>query len=154
MEIRYATIHDAEPLALLHASIIRDVYGAIYSPPAIKAWSNGHTTDSWVARINGESIFLVAEDNGQIFGCGGLTGNRIGAYVHPSAHRRGIAKTLFELLEKLARENVVSEVELSAPQAAIPFYESVGCVVIGPKIQSFRNGSELTTFDMKKSLIR
>jgi ribosomal protein S18 acetylase RimI-like enzyme len=95
---------------------------------------------------------LVAEEAGQIWGCGGMTGNRMGVYVHPSAHRRGIATALIQAMEKIALERGITELELSAPERAVAFYQSVGFTLIGPKTHAFKNGSELTTYDMVKTI--
>ncbi|MEF2070206.1 GNAT family N-acetyltransferase [Consotaella aegiceratis] len=152
ISLRRATIEDAVALADLHQATIGGTYRDVYAPTALEDWQSGHTPDRWRRRLAGESLFVLAEGDGRVLGCGGLTGNRTGVYVHPSAQRRGIARTVFAELERLARLRNVPTLELSAPQKAVPFYRSVGFVPIAPKRHDFANGEGIIVVDMRKVL--
>jgi GNAT superfamily N-acetyltransferase len=151
--VRQATIADADACARLHRETVDGTYGAIYQRAVVDAWREGHTVESWQARIVGPGQFVVAEQDGVVVGCGGLVNNRTGVYIHPRVQRRGIARLIFRELETRARQRGLATLELSAPERAVPFYEAVGFERVGPVPHRFGHGVEITVIDMHKRLV-
>jgi putative acetyltransferase len=149
--LRLATISDAEAIARLHRDAV-DGYAGVYDLAALDAWREGHTGRQWEARIQGRGLFVLADREGELLGCGGLVDNRTGLYVHPRAQRCGVARSIFLELEARARERGLALLELSAPEGAVPFYEAVGFERVGPSPHRFGNGAEITVVDMRKRL--
>jgi GNAT superfamily N-acetyltransferase len=150
--LRQATLDDADACAGLHVDSVAG-YAGVYDPAVLAGWSEGHSSDKWQVRLRGPGRFVLAiDDDGELLGCGGLVGNRTGLYVRLRAQRRGIARAIFHELETLARQRGHLALELSAPEPAVAFYESVGFERIGAAPHRFANGAELTTIDMRKVL--
>ncbi|HTR51498.1 MAG TPA: GNAT family N-acetyltransferase [Kofleriaceae bacterium] len=148
---REATIADAEALARMHRHAVGG-YAGVYEPTVLDAWNEGHTTARWEARISSPALFVIAELDGELVGCGGLVDNRTGLYVHPQAQRRGIARTIFADLEARARRRGITLLELSAPEPAVPFYTAMGFERLTAKAQRFGERAALTVVDMQKHL--
>lgn len=156
LALRQATIDDADACARLHRDSVAG-YAGVYDAAVVAAWSERHSSDKWLVRLRGPGVFVLAidspiDDDGELLGCGGLVGNRSGLYVHPRAQRRGIARTIFRELESIARQRGHAVLELSAPEPAVAFYESVGFERLATAPHRFADGAELTTIDMRKTL--
>jgi GNAT superfamily N-acetyltransferase len=152
LRLRPATILDAEACARLHRDTVDGSYADAYDTAVVGAWRDGHTIERWEAAISASGYFIVADQDGEIVGCGGLVNNRTGVYIHPRNHRRGIARAIFQELEAMARQRGLEALELSAPERAVPFYESVGFERVGPASHRFQNGAEIAVIDMHKRL--
>ena len=152
---RQAQLGDEQAIADLHNDIIRNYYAEDYPEEARDAWSS-HTPERWLEMIQGEqSDFLVALDGDLIIGCAGLNiaNERLGVYVSPPYHRRGIAKRLIEEQVEKARQLRLKNLNLSAPKRAVDFYKAVGFTYLGPERHEFKNKSAITVHNMKLDLI-
>ena len=148
LQIRPATPHDADELALLAASVFRHTYGAAI-PPAILEPYLARTFAPSVIRqaIMGGTTYLVAKLDQQLLGyskCAVTTPppcvvqpqavELVNLYVHPTYHGRGIGRALLLQTMQLASQQGFTTLWLCAWQenhSALTFYQRAGFTTVG-----------------------
>lgn len=151
ISLRKATVEDIPALESLIARSARELSKAEYTPGQIEgALQGAFGVDSQLIR---DRTYFVAEQNGEIVGCGGwsyrstLFGGdahggrdtslldprrqaaRIRAFfVDPKKSRRGIGSMLLERCEQEAREHGFAHVELMATLPGAKLYAARGFV--------------------------
>lgn len=131
MLIRPAVATDAEEIAAVHVSAIRDVCGQVYEPSQIQAWVAGKTHAGYVRAIAERRVF-VAFRGERVVGFSELdpqTGEVFAVYVRPDCLRQGLGGLLLQTLETCAAEHALGRLHLHATLNAIPFYEAHGFVL-------------------------
>jgi putative acetyltransferase len=139
MEIRDATVTDAEAVRTVHYASIIGLGPEAYGEHQVEAWASGCGSADYEAAIRSDELTqVVADRDGVVVGFGSLSwetpdsyGTDVGAevtavYVLPSVARRGVGTELYAELERRAREAGVTGLGLSASLPAVPFYESHG----------------------------
>lgn len=138
-------------------SAIRGLAVSHYSPDAI---------DGWVVPVTDESvgdlmmnadheIRLIAELDGRPVGIGALIVERSelrACYVSPQAARRGTGSALVREIERLARENGLTRLELAASLNAEAFYTAQGYDVRERSEVVLRSGHRMAAVWMEKHL--
>jgi len=138
-------------------SAIRGLALSHYPPEAIDGWIVP-VTDETVRDLilNAEhEIRLVAELDGRAVGIGALILERSelrACYVSPDAARRGCGSVLVHEIERLARENGLTRLELAASLNAEPFYTAHGYAVRERSDVVLRNGHRMPAVWMTKNL--
>lgn len=131
MLIRPAMAADAEQIAAVHASAIRDVCGQEYEPSQIQAWLSGKTHQGYLRAIAERQVFVALRDD-RVLGFGEIdprTGEIFAVYVRPDCLRQGLGGALLQTLESCAAEHALRRLHLHATLNAIPFYEAHGFVL-------------------------
>jgi putative acetyltransferase len=138
-------------------SAIRGLAVSHYPPDAIDGWVVP-VTDETVRDLmlnTDHEIRLVAELDGQAVGIGALILERSelrACYVSPDAARRGCGSALVREIERLARENGLTRLELAASLNAELFYAAHGYEVRERSDVVLRNGHKMAAVWMTKNL--
>lgn len=137
---------------------------------AIRGLAVGHypsdTIEGWVVPVTDETVRdlmlntdhesrLVAEFDGKPAGIGALILERSelrACYVSPRFARRGCGSALVHEIERLARENGLTCLELAASLNAEPFYAAHGYEVRERSDVVLRNGHRMAAVWMTKNL--
>ena len=141
----------------IHSRSVRGLAIGFYPQAVIDGWAGG-ASDAQVQKF-GENpdreIRLIAELDGEPVGLGSLVvaNNELRAcYVVPEAARRGVGTALVERIERIARENGVSRLELHSSVNAEPFYLSVGYRVADRTQHRLRDNLAMDAVKMEKHL--
>jgi len=129
--IRSAVASDAEEIAAVHVSAIRDVCGQVYDPRQIHAWISGKTQQGYLRAIAEHRVFVALRDE-RVVGFSELdpkTGEVFDDYVRHDCLRQGLGGHLLQTLEICAAEHALERLHLHATLNAIPFYEAHGFVL-------------------------
>jgi putative acetyltransferase len=137
---------------------------------AIRGLAAGHYTpdvlDGWVVPINDETLHelkrnpdnevrLIAELDGEPVGIGALVVEKSelrACYVSPEGVRRGCGSVLVREIERLARDNNLTHLELASSLNAEPFYAALGYTVRERSDVVFGNGHRMAAVWMTKAL--
>ena len=126
-----------------HTKAIAALEEACFSAP----WSEKAICETM---SGSDSVFLVAEDNGEIIGyigsyCCHPEGYITNVAVAPSARRRGVGRALIERLIEKGRERSLSFWTLEVRESntpAISLYSSLGFEVVGKRPRFYSNPEE------------
>ena len=100
-------------------------------------------------------IRLVAELDGKPVGIGALVleeSELRAVYVSPEAARRGCGSALVREIERIAKENALTHLKLSASLNAQEFYSTLGYEVHEQSEVVLRNGHRMAAVWMTKDL--
>lgn len=152
MNVRLATVADANSIWDVHVSAIRELCVSDYSLPQIVAWSGPKRPEDYHRPIF-EQRLLVAEAEDRIAGFGEFGTKEIHAlYVHPHFTRKGVGTLLFQRLIAELESRGVAHITLEASLTSVPFYRAMGCTAGAPFNHCLRSGVEIPcvrmTFDM------
>jgi putative acetyltransferase len=137
VNVREATVTDAEAVRQVHRRSIKGLGPEAYDPEQVRAWAAGCESADYAGSIEDDGVFLVAERDG-IVGFGSLSlvapggyasdvdAEVTGVYVDPDVVRRGVGTALYRGLERRARERDVDRLGLLASRNAVAFYEDRG----------------------------
>jgi putative acetyltransferase len=138
-------------------SAIRGLAVGHYPPEAIEGWVVP-VTDETVRdlRLNRDNeIRVIADLDGEPVGIGALVLERSelrACYVSPHAARRGCGSALVREIERLARENGLTRLELAASINAEAFYAAHGYEVRERSDVVLGNGHRMAAVWMGKNL--
>jgi putative acetyltransferase len=141
----------------IHTSAVRGLAVTHYASDVIEAWVVPITEDTVRdLSLNADrEIRLIAELDGAPVGIGGLLLERSelrACYVAPHAARRGCGSALVREIERLARENGLTRLDLAASLNAEPFYAAHGYEVRDRSEVVLRNGHRMPAVWMGKKL--
>jgi putative acetyltransferase len=156
MLIRAAVASDAEEIAAVHVSAIRDVCSQVYEPSQIQAWVSGKTHQGYLRAIAERQVF-VALRHDQVVGFSEIdpkTGEVFAVYVRPDCLRQRVGGSLLQALETCAAEHALGRLHLRATLNAIPFYEAHGFVLDAMTSFSLGPDASLACASMHKPLNR
>lgn len=152
--IRPCRVTDAPGLAHLFHRAVREGTGARYSADQRAAWSPAPPLDEGWRRRLVEAQTVVAESEDRLLGFMTLdigTGWIDFAYVAPEVMGRGVAETLYAVLEGRARAAGLSRLETEASLLAERFFARRGWDVVRRQ-DIERGGVRLPNVVMAKSL--
>lgn len=156
MNIRRATREDLPYVAAVHRASILGLCARHYSAVQLAQWTDALRPEGYAALLASRE-FLVAEQDGELFGFGvlDLSESLINAtYVSPKAVRRGVGRRLLEAMEEIARQRGAKRLQLSSTLNAAPFYQSLGFRQQGAGTNRLPTGVELPCILMTKDLVR
>jgi putative acetyltransferase len=124
------------------------------------------TISAWLVPVTDETLRdltlnedhelrLVAELDGTVVGIGAIILERSelrACYVAPHAARRGCGSALVREIERIARENSLTHLEVAASLNAEPFYAAHGYHVRERSEVTLRNGHRMAAVSMTKNL--
>jgi len=119
---------DTPLLAAIFAASIEQLTADDYDPGQQAAWAAAaDDEDAFDKRLAGQ-LTLIATMDGDPVAFASLRGNdHIDMlYVHPAVARRGVASSLVDALEKLARGRGVAKLTVDASDTAKPFFDKRG----------------------------
>jgi putative acetyltransferase len=141
----------------IHDSAIRGLAVTHYPPDVIEGWVVPITEDvirDLALNADGE-IRLIAELDGAPAGIGALVlaqSELRACYVAAPAARKGCGSALVREIERLARENGLTRLDLAASLNAEPFYAAHGYQVKERSEVALRNGHRMPAVRMGKEL--
>jgi putative acetyltransferase len=119
---------DAPLLAAIFEASIEQLTTDEYDPGQQAAWAaTAEDGDAFAERLAGQ-LTLVATMDGAPVAFASLRGNdHIDMlYVHPAVARQGVATSLVDALEKLARARGAAKLTVDASDTAKPFFDKRG----------------------------
>jgi putative acetyltransferase len=130
IRIRNGRAEDAEELAALFHASVRQIAGKYYSGEQVHAWSPAHPDPGrFVARIQDGRTFLVAtapDDSILAYGDLEANGHIDHLYARPDAAGTGIARLIYDRLEKAARDAGFERLFVEASEPASRFFARRG----------------------------
>ncbi len=119
---------DAAMLAEIFRAGIHELTGEDYSESQQEAWAGAvDDEEAWGRRLAG-SLTLVATVGGSPVGFISLKGKDMVdlLYVHPAVAGQGVASTLYNAIEQLARARGAGQLTVDASDTARDFFEKQG----------------------------
>jgi putative acetyltransferase len=155
--VRFARADEGRTYLEIVNRAIRALATASYPPEVIDAWAVAITDESVRAlMINADKeIRLIAELDGTPVGIGALVvahSELRACYVAPEGARRGCGSALVAEIERIARENGLTRLELVASINAEPFYASHGYCATERCEHVLPNGTRMAAVAMSKRL--
>lgn len=153
MQIRNATIKDADAIRYLFYDTVTYINSKHYTPRQIEVWRSGYNNIySWKKKI-AEQYFLIAETENKIAGFASLTseGYLDFMYVNKDLQGKGIAKNLLDALEVKAKELNLKEIITDSSITAKRFFEKKDFRVIQISVKEI-GGVNFLNMKMKKIL--
>jgi putative acetyltransferase len=138
-------------------SAIRGIASHAYPAHVVDAWVHP-ITDRSLAALSANAdkeIRLIAEVDGVPVGIGALVladSELRACYVSPACARRGCGSAIVKEIERIARENHLTHLELIASINAEPFYAAHGYQVCERREHVLRGGVRMAAVAMTKSL--
>jgi putative acetyltransferase len=159
VEIRPATLADAEAIVAVHFAAVHHTAAAFYPPDVLDRWSRQPDERRFEqirrAVARGEELLVVARDSSGVVGFGSIVPSLQelhAVYVHPRAGRRGIGARILVELERLAIERGVVRLQMEASVNAEAFYQRGGYEVVERSVFPLGGGIEMASVKMKKEL--
>ena len=156
VRIRNALEEDAEEIAALFHASVRQVAARHYSDEQIRAWSPAPPVPGrFAARIEDGRTFLVATaEDGSILAYGDLEadGHIDHLYARPDVAGTGVARLVYDRLERAAHESGIERLLVEASEPASRFFAKRGFRIVerndfeigGVPIHNFRMEKRLT----------
>lgn len=153
INLRPATLGDLSDLQTLFVAAILRTCRNDYQSEQLQVWIASVENDQrWKDAINSQ-YFLVAEVDNSIAGFGSLEENNYidFMYVHPDYHRKGVAKCIYQALEKEAIRQKGNQLTSNVSITARPFFLAQGFEIVKENRNQIR-GVEIINYRMKKDL--
>jgi GNAT superfamily N-acetyltransferase len=145
IEIRPATVADAEAICRVAIRALRETNARDYTPDVIARLVAGFTPQR-IAIFIASRPFYVALVRGTVVGTANLDGAAARAvFVDPDHQDQGIGAGLMTAVEKLARTRSVTTLHVQSSTTAEGFYKKLGYVAVGEKF----HGTERTIVMLK-----
>jgi putative acetyltransferase len=144
---------DATEIVQLFYETVRSVNRVDYSDEQVEAWApEVPDREEWHARMASRRT-IVAEQEGEVVGFVELEddGHLDMLYLRKDAVGRGIARLLYEAVEREVRGRGLGRIFTEASITARPFFERQGFDVVREQTVS-RRGVSMTNFAMEKDL--
>jgi putative acetyltransferase len=157
--VRPAVVADAEAIANVHFAAVHRTASTFYSTAVLDSWSS-HPDEGRYGRMRevitgDDELVLVAEMAQGVVAFGSIVPRLAelrAVYVHPDAGCQGIGSQILAMLERLAIERGVSELQMHASLNAEAFYKRAGYVAVERGIHRLGTGQEMACVKMLKTL--
>ena len=141
----------------IHTRSIRGLASSHYTADVIDAWVVPATEENVLNLLKNpdDEVRLIAELDGEPVGLGVLvvrTSELRGCYVVPEAAREGAGSALVKEIERIARANGLTELDLHASINAELFYQRLGYSVVERGEHVLRSGQRMAAVTMQKKL--
>lgn len=155
IRIRRAVEADLPAIREAHLASIRGLCAGAYSPEQIDKWTSNRELDRYAPMVTPRFHCLVAMDDTALAGFGTLDLERSeisSLFVRPDYAGAGLAGSLMQQLESVARGHGLQTLSLESTLNARDFYLKHGFQVLAPVVKRFSNGLEIDCFQMQKQL--
>ena len=155
IRIRRAIEADLPAIREAHLASIRGLCAEAYTPEQIEKWTSNRELDRYAPLVTPRFHCLVAVDGAGLggFGTADMEKSEISSlFVRPECAGAGLASSLLQKLEDMAREHGLRELSLESTVNARRFYLKHGYQVLAPATKRFSNGLEIDCFQMQKRL--
>jgi len=153
--MRRASATDAEAVRTVNERAIRVSAQGFYTPDQIEAWAGPLRSEAATWMIDHTPVF-VAVAGQRVIGFANLveaTGDVDQLYVDPDHGGRGVARALYEAVERHARSIGLRRLTTTASMRAASAFERFGFTRVEP-FDRFFNGSNFAVVAMVKDLIQ
>lgn len=155
MNIRPYRLGDAAALADIYVRAVRDIGNRHYSPAQISAWASvAPTPDEWHDMYtDGRNTFVAVDEAGSPQGFIDLEpdGHIDFFYCAPEVAGTGVAASLYDVLEDVAKRRKLSRLFVEASEAAKRFFEKRGFTLISKHGHNI-GGVDIHNYEMEKIL--
>ena len=155
IQIRRATLQDAEAICLVHKASITELCSSHYTPEQIEGWAGPKKPDDYQQSIK-DGIMLVAERENEVVGLAGMMDPAKGIiealYLHPDHIGQGIGTRLLDALEGESKSAGAPKVTLKATLNSVSFYQARGFSSLGEGVHSLPSGIQVPCVHMEKHL--
>ena len=152
-------VRDEWPAVLaIHRRAVHEIAVADYPAEVLAAWGPpvvGSDLDRFDTKLKCGQIVIVAEVDGSLAGFGEVAPQKnrlVAVYVSPDYSRQGVGTTILRELERLAREEGLSYLQMESSLTAVPFYTRHGFQTLGPDVHVLRSGDRMNCIRMTKEL--
>jgi putative acetyltransferase len=155
MRIRRAVATDIPAIRDTHLASIRGLCVDAYTPEQIEKWTSNRDLDRYAPMVTPRFHCLVAVDDTALgaFGTLDLEKSEISSlFTRPEYAGAGLAGSLLQQLEYVAREHGLQALNLESTVNARRFYVKHGYQVLESAIKRFSSGLEIDCFQMQKLL--
>ncbi|HEY3858531.1 MAG TPA: GNAT family N-acetyltransferase [Gammaproteobacteria bacterium] len=155
IRIRRAVASDIPAIREAHLASIRALCADAYTSEQIDNWTSNRDLDRYAPLVTPRFHCLVAADNAMLggFGTVDLEKSEISSlFMRPEYAGAGLAGSLLQLLEDVARRHGLQALSLESTVNARSFYLKNGYQIIAPAIKRFSTGLEIDCFQMQKPL--
>ncbi|MHA1672909.1 MAG: GNAT family N-acetyltransferase [Promethearchaeota archaeon] len=122
---------DASAVSALIIADLKQINSKFYPEDVIKRMINLYTPRRIIQTAQSQLV-LVAEMFDEIVGTATISHNFFGSvFTRPDLHGKGVGTKLMDTLERLTKQNGMTEVKLHASINAVKFYEKRGFEIIG-----------------------
>lgn len=151
--LRRYTPDDAEDIARLYGSSVREIAIAQYSLEEVEAWASYADEVEELRYRLAEGLTLVAETDGRLVAFGQLKPLDHIAFLYTIKEfsRMGIATSIYKRLEEFAIRKGSAALGTDASRISKPLFEKLGFWVVKPVIEE-RKGVKIECFVMRKEL--
>lgn len=150
--IRQATDNDLQQLLKLVHNTIDISYRDTYPHEAIRAFKDYHSRESLVHDMK-TGYVVTAEQNKEIIGTGTLQDTNIRrVFISPLWQQYGLGKKIALELEKKARSQGLTMIDLSASIGSRKFWGNLGFELQREAYLPVANNKKLVYFEMTKQL--
>ncbi len=126
LSLRPATLSDLHVIREIRREAILGICSAEFSSEELQVWA-GRRSLEYFAPLVREGLVVIAEADGVPVAWGSSAEDKIeGVYVHPSAGRSGVGRTLVAYLEAEISGRGYGVARLAASLNASSFYEQLG----------------------------
>jgi putative acetyltransferase len=155
MKIRRYQARDAKSLATLYVRSVEQIGARHYSPRQVEAWASGGPSPERVHEqaADGRTTLVAVDGSDRPIAFGDLEkdGHIDFLYCAPEAAGAGVASTLCDELEKIARASGVSRLYTEASEAARPLFLRKGFMVTSKRELEI-SGVPIHNYAMEKRL--
>ena len=155
IRIRRAIEADLPAIREAHLASIRGLCTGAYTPEQIQKWTSDRELDRYAPLVTPRFHCLVAVDDTALGGFGTLDLEKSeisSLFIRPEYAGAGLAGSLLQQLEGIAREQGLRLLSLESTVNARRFYLKHGYQVLAPAIKRFSTGLEIDCFQMQKPL--
>ena len=153
MEIKPYTDDKAREVADVFHKSVHAIDTSLYSDEEKEAWApTPPDYVQWAARLSEKKPFLAVVNERVVGFMNVQPDDHIDcAYIAPDFQRKGVAKKLYEHIEKIAAQQSIPRLYVEASKAAVSFFADRG-FKIQRKNYVERSGIMLVNFTMEKHL--
>jgi putative acetyltransferase len=148
--------HYFSQLAQVYSDAVIEQASPVYRPEQIAMWADypsSHPAD-FAALLKEGTVLMALSKSHHVVGFGQLNPRNYVSllYVLRDYSRQGIATTIYNQLEHLARIDMQSTISVTASKVSKPLFEKLGFELIEDEL-SLRNNIEFERFIMVKPLL-
>ncbi|WP_182113311.1 MULTISPECIES: GNAT family N-acetyltransferase [unclassified Actinotalea] len=125
-DVRRATTDDVPAILLVRERAIRVSAAEVYDAATVDAWASGGSSER-LRHLVAQALGVVATVDGEVVGWACLEGEEVQQlYVHPEHGGRGVARAMYEALERAAVDSGTVRLRTTASLRSAPAFDRFG----------------------------